>query len=133
MKKKYLITLVIGTRPEAIKLAPVIKVFLNSNIFETRVILSGQHKEMVNEILELFNIKENKNLNIITKNQSLNTMIANMMCKLNEELIQNRPNLLIVQGDTSSAFGPISVVQHPGSTSESNSVAKGSIPNSFYL
>ena len=72
MKNKYLVSLIIGTRPEAIKLAPVIKVFQNSNIFDTRVILTGQHKEMVNEILELFKIKENKNLNIISENQTLN-------------------------------------------------------------
>ena len=57
--------------------------------------MTGQHKEMVNEILELFKIKENKNLNIISENQTLNGMIANILEKLNQELIEYRPDLLL--------------------------------------
>ena len=72
MKKKFLITFIIGTRPEAIKLASVIKAFNNSEIFDSRVILTGQHKEMVNEILEIWEIKPIKNLEIMLPNQTLN-------------------------------------------------------------
>ncbi len=104
MRNKYLVTLVIGTRPEAIKLAPVIKVFCNSNKFEIRVILTGQHQDMVLEIFKLFNIKTNKNLNIMNHSQNLNILFSDMMHKLNQELCTYRPNLLVIQGDTSSAF-----------------------------
>ena len=64
MKKNFLITFIIGTRPEAIKLASVIKAFNNSEIFNSRIILTGQHKEMVNEILEIWKIKPVNEINL---------------------------------------------------------------------
>ncbi len=104
MKKNYLITFIIGTRPEAIKLASVIKAFNNSEIFNSRIILTGQHKEMVNEILEIWEIKPSKNLEIMLPNQTLNYVVSNVIQKLNDELVNFKPDLLVVQGDTSSAF-----------------------------
>ena len=104
MKKKLLATFIIGTRPEAIKLAPVIKTFNNSKFFYSRVVLTGQHREMVNEVLEIFEIKANNNFNIMIESQTLNYLVSNIIKKLNEELIEFKPDLLIIQGDTSSAF-----------------------------
>ena len=69
MEIKYLITFVIGTRPEAIKLAPVIKFFKESLKFKIRVLLSGQHSEMVSQVMHLFNIQHDKNLNLMKKLQ----------------------------------------------------------------
>ena len=70
MNKKPLITIIFGTRPEAIKLAPVIKAFKNCSSINTRVISTGQHKEMVKQVLDLFEISVDKDLNLMMKNQS---------------------------------------------------------------
>ena len=56
-KNKPIVTIVLGTRPEAIKLAPVIKVFKDCNLINTRTIFSGQHREMVRQVMELFNLE----------------------------------------------------------------------------
>ena len=69
--KKKLITIVLGTRPEAIKLAPVIKTFEKCEKFKTRVIITGQHKEMVHEVLKIFDIEPQRDLNIMQHKQSL--------------------------------------------------------------
>ena len=57
-----LVTVIIGTRPEAIKLAPVIKAFKLNNFFKVRVVLTGQHKELVDEVLDVFDIKYDLNI-----------------------------------------------------------------------
>ena len=114
MKKDFLITFIIGTRPEAIKLASVIKAFDNSEIFNSRIILTGQHKEMVNEILEIWQIKPSKNLEIMLPNQTLNYVVSNVIQKLNEELVKFKPDMLVVQGDTSSAFAGALAAFHLG-------------------
>ena len=63
MKK---VTFVIGTRPEAIKMAPVILTFLKSNLIKSRIILTGQHKEMVSQVMSLFQIDCDDNINLMT-------------------------------------------------------------------
>ena len=62
MEIKPLITFIVGTRPEAIKLAPVIKIFKKSKKLKVRVLLSGQHSEMVKQVMDLFDLEEDKNL-----------------------------------------------------------------------
>ena len=114
MKKNFLITFIIGTRPEAIKLASVIKAFNNSETFNSRIILTGQHKEMVNELLEIWEIKPSKNLEIMLPNQTLNYVVSNVIQKLNDELVKFKPDLLVVQGDTSSAFAGALTAFHLG-------------------
>ena len=104
MKTPKLITFVLGTRPEAIKLAPVINIFSNSMKFNIRVISSGQHKEMVDSVLELFAIKVNKNLNIMKDGQSLSYITTSSMEGLNEEFSEFPPDLVLIQGDTSTAL-----------------------------
>lgn len=114
MKKNFLITFIIGTRPEAIKLASVIKAFNNSETFKPRIILTGQHKEMVNEIFEIWEIRPSKNLEIMLPNQTLNYVVSNVIQKLNDELVKFKPDLLVVQGDTSSAFAGALAAFHLG-------------------
>ncbi len=100
----FKVTLILGTRPEAIKLAPVIKEFQKHNTFKLRVITTGQHKEMVDSVISLFQIKVDYDLNIMSSGQTL-TYITNAVLKgLEEEFKRNKPNLIIVQGDTSTAF-----------------------------
>ena len=114
MKKNFLITFIIGTRPEAIKLGSVIKAFNNSETFKPRIILTGQHKEMVNEIFEIWEIRPSKNLEIMLPNQTLNYVVSNVIQKLNDELVKFKPDLLVVQGDTSSAFAGALAAFHLG-------------------
>ena len=103
-KKKNLINFILGTRPEAIKLAPVIKIFQQDSELDIRIILTGQHKEMVKQVMDIFSLKENRDLNIMKKNQSLIEITNNVLANLDIEFKKSRPNLVLVQGDTTSAF-----------------------------
>ncbi|MFN6032806.1 MAG: UDP-N-acetylglucosamine 2-epimerase (non-hydrolyzing), partial [Dolichospermum sp.] len=71
MTNQHRIGIILGTRPEAIKLAPVIQVFQNSPDFELQVILTGQHREMVEQVMKLFKLKADWNLEIMQRQQSL--------------------------------------------------------------
>ncbi len=104
MEINTLITFIIGTRPEAIKLAPVIKIFKKSKKLKVRVLLSGQHSEMVKQVMDLFELEENKNLNLMKNNQSLNYITQEVLNGMRSEFLENMPNLVFVQGDTTTAF-----------------------------
>ncbi len=101
MKK---ILVVFGTRPEAIKLAPVIKRLKNEKTFKTYVCSTGQHKEMVRQVLDIFDIRLDYDLNIMKKNQDLFEISSNSISKFKKVLDEVNPDLLIVQGDTTTAF-----------------------------
>ena len=98
------VTIVLGTRPEAIKLAPVIIRFQKSNLFKTRVILTGQHKELTNEVINLFSIKIDCNLEIMKISQNLEEITNAILNGLTNEFNNFGSDLVIVQGDTTSAF-----------------------------
>tara|TARA_B100000989_G_scaffold299066_1_gene292849 strand:+ start:28968 stop:30074 length:1107 start_codon:yes stop_codon:yes gene_type:complete len=100
-----LITIIIGTRPEAIKLAPVAKIFLNSELIKVRVVLTGQHENMIEKILELFEVPIQANLKLMKKGQSLSELTSRIVMGLENEFITNKPNLVILQGDTTTALG----------------------------
>ena len=102
MKPK--VTFIIGTRPEAIKMSPIIKAFKEDIFFDVNVILTGQHKEMASNVMSIFNIKEDINFNIMLKAQSLSHITCKSLEAIRKEFLKNRPNLVLVQGDTSSAF-----------------------------
>lgn len=101
---RHVVTFVLGTRPEAIKMAPVIKEFKKDKQLITRVVLTGQHSEMVSDVFKLFQIHEDNNLHLMIKNQSLNYITSKVLEGLKEEFSRFRPSLTIVQGDTTSAF-----------------------------
>ena len=103
MKDKY-ISIVIGTRPEAIKLAPLILAFKKIKYIKLRIILTGQHKEMVSQVMDLFKIKASINLDIMTAKQSLNEIANLIIVGMQKEIKKFPPDLLLVQGDTNSAF-----------------------------
>lgn len=90
---------VFGTRPEAIKLAPLIKGIPNSVVCVT-----GQHKEMLYQVLKIFNIKPDYDLKVMKKNQSLFSITANIISKLEKVLKKEKPGIVIVQGDTTTTF-----------------------------
>ncbi|MBO8132225.1 MAG: UDP-N-acetylglucosamine 2-epimerase (non-hydrolyzing) [Candidatus Marinimicrobia bacterium] len=95
---------IFGTRPEAIKLAPVIKRLRDNNSFKVEVCVTAQHREMLDQVLEFFNISADYDLNIMTDNQSLFDITASCVKKLEPVLRNSNPDLLIVQGDTTTAF-----------------------------
>ena len=103
-KNKPRVTIVLGTRPEAIKLSPVIKVFKDCNLINTRTIFSGQHREMVRQVMELFNLEIDRDLDIMKHGQSLTHITNLVLTGLDEEFYKFKPNLVLVQGDTSTAF-----------------------------
>jgi UDP-N-acetylglucosamine 2-epimerase (non-hydrolysing) len=101
---KIKVAIVLGTRPEAIKLAPVIKYLRNDLRFEVIVISTGQHKEMVEQVMDLFAIVPDYNLEIMRPRQSLTEITCNSLLGLAPLLTSLQPNYLLVQGDTTTAL-----------------------------
>jgi UDP-N-acetylglucosamine 2-epimerase (non-hydrolysing) len=104
MTNQKRVCIILGTRPEAIKLAPVIQVFQKSSVFELQVILTGQHREMVEQVMQLFNIKADYNLEIMQVQQSLNDITCRTLQGLEALFKVEKPDLVLVQGDTTTAF-----------------------------
>lgn len=104
MTNQKRVCIILGTRPEAIKLAPVIQVFQKSSSFESQVILTGQHREMVEQVMQLFNIKANYDLEIMQVQQSLNDITCRSLQGLEALFKDKKPDLVVVQGDTTTAF-----------------------------
>lgn len=101
---KKRVCIILGTRPEAIKLAPVIQVFQKSPDFDLQVILTGQHREMVEQVMQLFNLKADGNLEIMQPQQSLSDITCRSLRGLEGLFQQSKPDFVIVQGDTTTAF-----------------------------
>ena len=101
---KPLVSIILGTRPEAIKLAPLILSFKECKKVKTRIILTGQHKEIVLKVMDLFSLKADNNLDLMKENQSLIDISSAILNGLKEEFSNFKPDLVLVQGDTSSAF-----------------------------
>ncbi|MEH2201982.1 non-hydrolyzing UDP-N-acetylglucosamine 2-epimerase [Nostoc sp.] len=104
MTNQKRVCIILGTRPEAIKLAPVIQVFQKSSAFESQVILTGQHREMVEQVMQLFNIKADNDLEIMQVQQSLNDITCRSLQGLEALFKEKKPDLVVVQGDTTTAF-----------------------------
>ena len=101
MKK---ILLVFGTRPEAIKMAPLVKEFkLHPEYFEVSVCVTAQHREMLDQVLGLFEIYPDYDLNIMKPNQSLHDISSNILYGVKEVLDRFSPDLVLVHGDTTTS------------------------------
>jgi len=98
------IAIVLGTRPEAIKLAPVIQQFQHCPDFATRVILTGQHREMVTQVMDWFGLTAQADLAIMQAQQTLTDITCRSLQGLTQDFQQSPPRLVIVQGDTTTAF-----------------------------
>ncbi len=94
----------LGTRPEAIKLAPVIKIFQQSPHFQTQVVLTGQHREMVAQVMDIFGLKADRDLDIMQQGQTLTDITQRSLQGLEKLFKEIQPQLVIVQGDTTTAF-----------------------------
>ncbi|MCG9891199.1 MAG: UDP-N-acetylglucosamine 2-epimerase (non-hydrolyzing) [Thermosynechococcaceae cyanobacterium MS004] len=98
------IAIVLGTRPEAIKLAPVIKAFQSADFCEVQVILTGQHREMVAQVMAFFQIAEDHDLAIMQHGQTLTQITCRSLQGLEAYFQTHSPDLVVVQGDTTTAF-----------------------------
>jgi UDP-N-acetylglucosamine 2-epimerase (non-hydrolysing) len=95
---------VFGTRPEAIKLAPVIRCLDVQPGVEQHVVVTGQHRELLDQALDLFSIRPAVDLRVMTQEQDLGALTARILGQLAKEFLQHRPDWVVVQGDTTTAF-----------------------------
>ncbi len=105
MTEKKKIVTVIGTRPEVIKTAPVInELNRRRDLFRSIVVITGQHVEMCRPYLDLFSVTPEHNLAIMQADQTLDSIVAAIMTKMPAVLREIRPDMVLVQGDTTTAF-----------------------------
>jgi UDP-N-acetylglucosamine 2-epimerase (non-hydrolysing) len=99
------IAVVMGTRPEAIKMAPVVHALqANRDDFETIVVATAQHRQMLDQVLSIFRIAPDVDLDLMRQNQSLSELAARVMTTMDATLRELQPDLLMVQGDTTTVF-----------------------------
>ena len=98
------ILVVFGTRPEAIKMAPLVHALDTDNRFDARVCVTAQHREMLDQVLELFQIKPEYDLNIMKWGQTLNDVTASVLLGLKPILEEFEPDVVLVHGDTATTF-----------------------------
>ncbi|MBP9706935.1 MAG: UDP-N-acetylglucosamine 2-epimerase (non-hydrolyzing), partial [Oligoflexales bacterium] len=95
---------IFGTRPEAIKMAPLVKKLALSPGIEAQVCITSQHREMLDQVLELFQIKPDYDLNIMKPGQDLSDITANVLLNLRPVLSEAKPDLMFVHGDTTTTL-----------------------------
>lgn len=104
-KQKIKVLVSFGTRPECIKLAPVIKQLENQNdMFDLKVCSTGQHKEMLDQVINFFELKPDFFLNLMTENQTLGSLSSKLLNGIDNIFSQINPDIVLVQGDTTTAF-----------------------------
>jgi len=101
MKK---IMLVFGTRPEAIKMCPLVQELRKRKELETVVCVTGQHKEMLNQVLNAFEVVPEYDLSIMKEKQTLFDVTTNILNKIGDVLDKEKPEVVLVHGDTSTTF-----------------------------
>lgn len=95
---------VFGTRPEAIKMGPLVKVLQADPRFECLVCLTGQHRQMLDQVMEIFGIRADYDLNIMRPRQNLTTITADILYGMENVLRQEKPDMVLVHGDTTTSF-----------------------------
>ena len=95
---------VFGTRPEAIKMAPLVKKIQTQPDMQSVLCVTAQHREMLDQVLELFGLVPDYDLNIMKPNQTLSMITAGVLQGIEEILIQEKPDIVLVHGDTSTTF-----------------------------
>ncbi|GLU59561.1 non-hydrolyzing UDP-N-acetylglucosamine 2-epimerase [Paenarthrobacter ureafaciens] len=104
---------IFGTRPEAIKMAPIVSAFQESADFDCIVTVTGQHREMLDQVNELFGIEPDHDLNILQPRQSLSAIMTRTIDGLDKLFAEKKPDAVIVQGDTTtSTAGAIAAFYH---------------------
>ena len=99
------IMFVYGTRPEAIKIAPIVAELKKyQDIFSTTLVVTGQHREMLDQVNRLFDITPNYDLEIMEKGQTLTDVVTKSLRGLENILLREHPEIILIQGDTSTVF-----------------------------
>jgi len=96
------VLLVFGTRPEAIKMAPLVKTFENENSMVSKVCVTAQHREMLDQVLEIFDIVPNYDLNLMKSGQTLYDITSNVLLGMKSVLDEFQPDIVLVHGDTTT-------------------------------
>ena len=112
--KKIKVMTVFGTRPEAIKMAPVVlELKKYPDLITPIVAVTAQHRDMLDQVLNLFNIKPDYDLNIMAQGQTLFDITTKAMNGLNEVLSKEKPDIVLVHGDTTTTFaGALAAYYH---------------------
>ena len=111
--KKIKIMSVFGTRPEAIKMAPLVKELARHPDLESICCLTGQHREMLDSVMEIFQLQGDYDLNIMEKRQTLSTITTKTLLGMEKVMEQCRPDMILVHGDTSTTFaGALAAFYH---------------------
>lgn len=103
MTKKKVLT-VFGTRPEAIKMAPLVHALASDDRFEAKVCVTAQHREMLDQVLSLFEITPDYDLNLMKAGQTLNDITSRILLELKPVLQEFKPDVVLVHGDTATTF-----------------------------
>lgn len=102
--KQYKTLCVFGTRPEAIKMAPVVHALNSDPEIMSKVCVTGQHRDMLDQVLEHFEITPDHDLNLMRPNQDLHTLTARILTGMRAVLLKEKPDVVLVHGDTATAF-----------------------------
>lgn len=104
MNRKKKILMIFGTRPEAIKMAPLVSALKATDLFEVEVCLTAQHREMLDQVMAIFELEADYDLNVMTSNQTLEGLTESLMSGVSKILRQTNPDLVLVHGDTTTTF-----------------------------
>lgn len=113
MTKKIKIMSVFGTRPEAIKMAPLVKALAAREEFESICTLTGQHRQMLDSVMEIFRLSGDYDLNIMQQQQTLSSITTRTIMGMEDVIAQAKPDMILVHGDTSTTFaGALAAFYH---------------------
>ena len=101
---KIKVMTVFGTRPEAIKMSPLVQKLKKDNRFEEVTVVTAQHREMLDQVLNIFKIKPEYDFNIMKKNQTLESVTAKVLIDMTKVLKEVKPDIVLVHGDTTTSF-----------------------------
>lgn len=104
MKKKLKVLTVFGTRPEAIKMAPIVKALYNDTRFDSKVCVTAQHREMLDQVLEIFDIVPEYDLDLMKAGQTLSDLTSSILISTSSVYAHFEPDVVLVHGDTATTF-----------------------------
>ena len=102
--QKIKVMSIFGTRPEAVKMAPIVKLMEQDELIDSQVLVTAQHREMLDQILSYFDIVPDYDLNLMAPNQSLASVTSKIIEGVTSILIKEKPNIILVHGDTTTTI-----------------------------
>ena len=102
--QKIKVMTVFGTRPEAIKMAPLVLKLISDDRFQAVTVVTAQHREMLDQVLEIFKIQPDYDLNIMQPQQTLADITTRVLTALSQIIQEEKPDIVLVHGDTTTSF-----------------------------